>query len=104
MNIEAMTDESRAERLKKFFPDGRTVILPIDHGTAIPVPGLEDPGALIEALNPAVDGYVVNAGVARAFGGLMQGKGVCLRTDLYKPAGANIQNLSSGQKGWILPG
>lgn len=82
-----MTDDSTEERLKKFLPDGRTVILPIDHGTAIPVPGLEDPGALIEALNPVVDAYVVNAGVARAFRGVLQGKGVCLRTDVYKPAG-----------------
>ena len=32
----------------KFFKDGKTVILPIDHGTVIPVPELNDPGELIE--------------------------------------------------------
>ena len=78
-------DSLKDERLKKFFPNDRTVILPIDHGTAIPVPGLEDPAGLIEALNPVVDGYVVNMGVAKACGDLLEGKGTCLRTDVYKP-------------------
>ena len=32
----------------KFFKDGKTVILPIDHGTVIPVPELNDTGELIE--------------------------------------------------------
>ncbi len=87
--------ETREQRLKTFFPDGRSVILPIDHGTAIPVPGLEDPGAVIEALNPLVDGYVVNAGVARTFVGTMEGKGVCLRTDVYKPTAQGQPELGS---------
>ena len=42
-----------------FGRDGKTVILPIDHGTAIPVPGMEDPIGLIEETSPHVDGYVV---------------------------------------------
>lgn len=76
---------SKDDSLSAFFNDGKTVILPIDHGTAIPVPGLEHPGELISALNPFVDGYVVNLGVARAFKKELKGKGVCLRTDIYKP-------------------
>ena len=76
----------RDQNLSRFLQsDGRTVILPIDHGTAIPVTGMEDPIGLIEALNPVVDGYVVNLGVALAAGGALEGKGVCLRTDCYKP-------------------
>ena len=43
-----------------FQSDGRTLIVPIDHGTAIPVPGLEDMGAVIEALSDFADGLVVN--------------------------------------------
>lgn len=66
--------------------DGRTVIIPIDHGIAIPVTGMPDPVALIEELNPEVDGYVVNFGLARMGAGAMHGKGICLRTDGYKPA------------------
>lgn len=77
----------RESNLSRFFQsDGRTVILPIDHGTAIPVKGLEDPTGLIQALNPVVDGYVVNLGIALSAAEAFEGKGVCLRADCYKPA------------------
>ncbi len=66
-----------------FFRDGRTVILPIDHGVAIPVPGLENPFELIEKVNSFVDGYVMNLGLALRTADLVQGKGICLRTDVY---------------------
>ena len=82
-----MPIDTKEDHLKKFFrSDGKTMILPIDHGTAIPVPGLEDPRALIEELNASVDGYVVNMGAGNAFGDVLEGKGVCFRTDVYKPA------------------
>ena len=58
----------------KFFKDGKTVILPIDHGTVIPVPELNDTGELIEAVSPFVDGFVVNFGTARAFSDQLDGK------------------------------
>lgn len=81
-----MSIETKEDHLKQFFrADGKTMILPIDHGTAIPVPGL-DPRALIEELNPIVDGYVVNMGTANACADVLEGKGVCFRTDVYKPA------------------
>lgn len=76
----------KSERLAQFFQaDGKTVILPIDHGTAIPVPGLENPAKLIRALKPHVDGFVVNLGVAAACRQQLLNCGVCLRTDVYKP-------------------
>ena len=56
-------------------------MIPIDHGTLLPVPGLEDTGAVIEALKPYCDGFIVNLGVARAFHKELHGKGVVLRTD-----------------------
>jgi DhnA family fructose-bisphosphate aldolase class Ia len=74
---------SRQENLDLFFRNGKTVILPIDHGVAIPVPGLENPVALIEKVNAYVDGYVLNLGLALRLGELLQNKGVCLRTDVY---------------------
>ena len=81
---------TKQDYLSKFLQDdGRTVILPIDHGTAIPVPGLERPDELIAALNPFVDGYVVNLGAALSLAKPLAGKGVCLRTDVYKPAFEN---------------
>lgn len=68
--------------------NGRTVIVPIDHGTAIPVPGLEHPAALIGSLRPWADAFVVNYGVARACRSALEGRAICLRTDVYKPARA----------------
>ena len=77
---------SKSENLRKFFQaDGRTVILPIDHGTVIPVKGLERPSEVIESVSGSVDGFVVNLGVARACKEALAGKGICLRTDGYKP-------------------
>ncbi len=66
--------------------NGRTVIVPIDHGTAIPVPGLEHPAELIAALHPWADAFVVNYGTARACRSALDGRATCLRTDVYKPA------------------
>ncbi len=66
--------------------NGRTVIVPIDHGTAIPVAGLERPDSLIEGLREWADAFVVNYGAARACRTALEGRAVCLRTDVYKPA------------------
>lgn len=74
---------TREDNLDAIFRDGRTVILPIDHGVAIPVPGLQNPFKLIEAVNPFVNCYVMNLGLALKTGDLTQGKGLCLRTDVY---------------------
>jgi DhnA family fructose-bisphosphate aldolase class Ia len=84
------------ETLQTFFrTDGRTMILPIDHGTAIPVAGLEKPQVLIESLNPYYDGYVLNYGLAKRCGAVLKDKGLCLRTDLYKPAYGSNHNHGS---------
>ena len=77
---------SKSDNLSKFFgEDARTVILPIDHGTVIPVQGLERPSDLIGSLRDSVDGFVVNLGVALACKDALEGKGICLRTNAYKP-------------------
>jgi DhnA family fructose-bisphosphate aldolase class Ia len=82
---------TREENLDAIFRDGRTVILPIDHGVAIPVPGLETPFKLIESVNPYVDCYVMNLGLAMRSVDLTQGKGICLRTDVY-----NVRTTGAG--------
>jgi DhnA family fructose-bisphosphate aldolase class Ia len=101
MNSHSM---SRQDNIETFFRDGKTVILPIDHGVAIPVPGLENPFQLIEDLNPYVDGYVVNLGLALRTDDLLTGKGICLRTDVYntrttgKGAGSiNVYGMSEAE-------
>jgi len=76
---------TKKDNLNCFLRDGRTLIVPIDHGTAIPVPGLESPADLITALSPFADGFVVNYKVASNCAGALSGKGICLRTDVYKP-------------------
>lgn len=69
--------------LKHFFraETGRTIMIPIDHGTLLPVPGLERTGDLIERLKPYCDGFIVTLGAARAFAKQLEGRGVVLRTD-----------------------
>jgi DhnA family fructose-bisphosphate aldolase class Ia len=82
---------TREENIDAIFREGRTVILPIDHGVAIPVPGLENPLDLIQTVNPYVDCYVMNLGLALRSPELTQGKGICLRTDVY-----NTRTLGKG--------
>ena len=74
---------TRQENLETFFRNGRSVILPIDHGCAIPVPDLANPFDLIEQVNPYVDGFVMNLGLAMRASDSLAGKGICLRTDVY---------------------
>jgi DhnA family fructose-bisphosphate aldolase class Ia len=74
---------TREENLEQFFVNERTIILPLDHGVAIPVPGLEDPLELIEKLNPYVNGYVMNLGLALRATEAVAERGICLRTDVY---------------------
>lgn len=74
---------NRQENLEALFRNGKTVILPIDHGCAIPVPGLESPFELIDQVNDFVDGYVLNLGVALRAADNLAGKGIILRTDIY---------------------
>lgn len=77
MNAAAPKDFSR------FFRSDtkRTILIPIDHGTLLPVPGLEDTRAVIERLKPYCEGFIVNLGMARAFADLLSDKGLVLRTD-----------------------
>lgn len=86
----------REKNLSQFLQDdGKTVILPIDHGLVIPADGLEDARGLIESTKEHVDGYVVNLGLAMHAAEELSGKGICLRTDSYKPVyGDNVDEGS----------
>lgn len=74
---------NRQENLEAIVNNGKTVILPIDHGCAIPVPSLENPFQLIDQVNEFVDAYVMNLGVAMRAADSLAGKGIILRTDVY---------------------
>jgi DhnA family fructose-bisphosphate aldolase class Ia len=82
---------TREENLGAILREGRTVILPIDHGVAIPVPGLENPTELIQRVNPYVDCYVMNLGLAVRTADVTTEKGICLRTDVY-----NVRSTGPG--------
>jgi class I fructose-bisphosphate aldolase len=61
------TSAGKQYRLGRLFADdGRTVILPVDHGTMLGrVSGLEDPAALMERFMPlACDGFLLSPGLA----------------------------------------
>ena len=72
--------------LKPFFRDDqRTIILPIDHGTNIPVPDMPAFEGLISEVSEFVGGFVMNLGAAKVFASSLDNTGLCLRTDNYKP-------------------
>ena len=73
----------------------RALILPVDHGTAIPVAGLHDMAGLVASMNPFYDGYVMNYGAVCSSGRAAGGRGLCLRTDVYKPAHGGNPNHGS---------
>jgi len=72
----------KACRLGRLFgTDGRTVILPVDHGTMLGrVPGLEDPVATLERFLPlGCDGFLLGPGVAVKTAGLFANRSVPAR-------------------------
>jgi DhnA family fructose-bisphosphate aldolase class Ia len=68
--------------LESFFQaDGKTMIIPMDHGTLVPVPGLGNGKDVIAELRDFADGFILNYGLALAAENELEGKGICLRTD-----------------------
>lgn len=74
-----MTKETCLETF--FGADGNTMIIPMDHGTLVPVPGLGNGRDIIAELRDYADGYILNFGLAAAAEKELEGKGVCVRTD-----------------------
>ncbi|MGB4337291.1 MAG: fructose-bisphosphate aldolase [Bacillota bacterium] len=55
-------------RLRRIFPDGRSVVCPLDYGGFVgPVPGLDDPAqAVRNVVEGGADAILVNPGLARS--------------------------------------
>ncbi len=71
-------------RMRNIFAgDGRTVILPIDHGAALNVqPGLKDPGYTItRCFEAGADAVLTTFGVAQNFEKELAGRGLIIRMD-----------------------
>lgn len=76
---------NKIRRLNHIFrPDGKTLIVAMDHGTFNgAAPGLENPGETIaQIVEGGADAALVNFGVARAFAKELSGIGYIARLDL----------------------
>jgi fructose-bisphosphate aldolase, class I len=97
----------KAYRLGRIFAgDGRTVILPVDHGTMLGrVTGLEDPVALIRSFLPLpCDGFLLGPGVAARTAPMFADRGAPARLvtiDTYwrGTAGAHVLTTSVDRAG-----
>ncbi len=86
-------------RMKNLFrADGKTVILPIDHGAALDVlPALQDPAKIIgRCFEAGADAVLTTFGIARTYEKALEGRGLILRMD-----GGNSQ-LGSGSGDALL--
>jgi class I fructose-bisphosphate aldolase len=74
-------DKARARRI--FAPDGRTVIVAMDHTAFLgPLPGLERPGDVLqEVVASGADAILTTAGIAARFGDRLGRAGLILRAD-----------------------
>ncbi|RLI81518.1 MAG: fructose-bisphosphate aldolase [Archaeoglobales archaeon] len=59
---------SKKRRLKRFLKDGRTVMVPMDHGVSKPISGLEEIERIIREIDGIVDAIVLHKGVAKSIG------------------------------------
>lgn len=75
---------AKERRMRRIFrSDGKTLIVAMDHAGAMgPVPGLEDPGRVIEqVLSGGADVIMTTYGVANRFAESIGGAGLILRVD-----------------------
>lgn len=90
-----MEDTMKEIRLRHLFgSDGRTIIIAFDHaGFMGNIPGLEDPGALLDLLcSSEVDAVITTLGIARAFCSRFGRLGVIIRAD----GGSTVRSPSLG--------
>lgn len=70
---------------KSIFRDnGKTLVVPIDHGTFIPVPALGDAEKVIASLAPYADAFIANMGLVKHCHQAFGGKPILLRADIYR--------------------
>lgn len=57
---------SKKRRLKRVLPDGRTVIVPMDHGVSKPIEGLTEMERIIREIDGLADAIVLHKGVVKS--------------------------------------
>ena len=55
----------KGRRLKRILRNGRTVIVPMDHGVTQPISGLEDIDSILKQIDGLVDAVVLHKGVVK---------------------------------------
>lgn len=88
-----------SRRLDRIFgPDGRTVIIALDHGLIDgPCPGFEQPGETISAVVAGgPDAVLTSYGIASSFAAELEGVGLILRSDGSE---SNLGSPSTGSVG-----
>lgn len=73
----------KVRRMQRIFgPDGRTLIVAMDHASAIPAPGLEHPGeTLRQVVAGGADAIFTTFGIATAYAQALGRTGLILRMD-----------------------
>ncbi len=56
---------SKKRRLKRFLKDGKTLIVPMDHGVSKPISGLEELERLLKDIDEVVDAVVLHKGIVK---------------------------------------
>ncbi len=59
---------SKRRRLKRVLPDGRTVIVPMDHGVSKPIEGLTDMERILREIDGIADAVVLHKGIVKNLG------------------------------------
>ncbi len=59
---------SKRRRLKRVLPDGRTVIVPMDHGVSKPIEGLTEIDRVLREIDGIVDAVVLHKGIVKNVG------------------------------------
>ncbi len=60
-----MSDVGKKRRLKRIMPDGKTLIVPMDHGISYPVRGIQKIDKILEKIDSIVDAVVLHKGVVK---------------------------------------
>ncbi len=59
---------SKRRRLKRVLPDGRTVIVPMDHGVSKPIEGLTEIDRVLREIDGIADAVVLHKGIVKNVG------------------------------------
>ena len=60
-----MSDVGKKRRLRRIMPDGKTLIVPMDHGMSSPIEGIQNIDVILEKIDGIVDAVVLHKGIVK---------------------------------------